>query len=163
MAVEELEAAGVERMDREAIDGFLRTQQSGILGLPGERAPYLIPMSYGYDGPDTLYFSFFLGPTSRKETLAAGADGARFLVYQADSTFTWQSVLLAGEIEPVPDGAGDELARLLGDAWRPALFSTDAFSRGARIYAFRISERSGLRHTGLPPALRRENETQRSE
>jgi nitroimidazol reductase NimA-like FMN-containing flavoprotein (pyridoxamine 5'-phosphate oxidase superfamily) len=158
MAVEELEAAGVRRMDREAIDGFLRSQQSGVLGLPGERAPYLIPMSYGYDGTDSLYFSFFLGPESRKEALAATADWARFLVYHADSTFTWQSVLLEGEIEPVPEGNGDQLAQLLGDAWRPALFSADAFSRGVRIYAFRITERSGLRHTGLPPGLRREGD-----
>ncbi len=155
MAVDELQAAGVERMDTAAIEAFVRSQKTGVLGLPAEQAPYLLPMSFGYDGEDRLYFSFFLGSGSRKETLAEGAQAARFLIYHADSMFTWESVLFEGTLSPVPEAEHEAIASVLADTWRPALFDADRFSGGVRVYALDVTERSGLRHTGLPPAFRR--------
>lgn len=157
MAVDELQAAGVERMDDEAIEGFLDSQKTGVLGLPGD-PPYLLPMSYGYDGEDRLFFSFFLGPTSQKEELADGASQARFLVYNADTMFAWDSVLLTGSLEPLPEDEWEAVTPYLEAVWRPTLFDAEQFSRGARIYTFDIDDRSGLRHTGLPPGFRREDQ-----
>ena len=92
MTVDELESHGLVRMDDAEIRGFLSTQGTGVLGLPGEEVPYMIPMSYGFDG-EALYFSYVLGSESRKAALTGEGTPARFLVYRADTTFNWESVL----------------------------------------------------------------------
>ena len=101
MTVDELESHGLVRMDDAEIRGFLSTQGTGVLGLPGEEVPYMIPMSYGFDG-EALYFSYVLGSESRKAALTGEGTPARFLVYRADTTFNWESVLASGVVEAVP-------------------------------------------------------------
>ena len=102
MTTEELKRYGLENMRREEIDAFLETQSLGVLGLPGERAPYLVPLSFAFDGESTLYFTYLLGDESEKERLTEATERARFLIYSADTLFNWESVLLEGTFDVVP-------------------------------------------------------------
>lgn len=153
MTVDELGPAGIERMSGREIDEFLASQGVGVLGLPAGDGPYLIPMSFGFDGEAALYFTFLVGGSSRKADLAEAAEVARFLVYSAASPFTWQSVVLTGAIESVPDDEFEDVARSMHNAWRPALFEDADLGPGVRVYRFVVGDRVGFKHTGLPPGF----------
>ena len=155
MTVDELESYGLVRMDDAETDGFLSSQSTGVLGLPGGEVPYLLPMSFGYDG-ESLYFTYVLGAESRKAALTGDGVPARFLVYRADTAFNWESVLLTGRVEPVPEGERDAVFESTTIAWRPDLFERAEAVETAELYRFRIEDRSGIKHTGLPPAFERE-------
>lgn len=45
-------------MDRESIDVFLHEQGVGVLSLTDGSEAYGIPISFGYDGEEDLYFVF---------------------------------------------------------------------------------------------------------
>lgn len=86
MGLEELEAYGMSRMDETAIGQFLSNQRVGVLGLPTDGTPYLVPLSFGFDGDSILYFTY-VGPDGRKEQLSTRAESASFLAYSADTVF----------------------------------------------------------------------------
>jgi len=152
MSLAELRSIGLEEMDEEAIRNFLTSQGTGVLGLPAEGPPYMLPMSFGYDG-SSLYFTFVLGADSRKEAMAEAAEVASFLVYQIDTVFQWQSVTVTGPIREVSEAKWEGLADLMETAWRPALFEDAELSRGVAVYELVVEEQSGVRHTGLPPGF----------
>lgn len=86
-------------MDDDQIGDFLTQQGVGILGLPDEEFPYLVPLSFGYDGDSAVYFVYLLfGTESRKEKLTEQAQRGRLLVYSAQSIHEWQSVTVTGDI-----------------------------------------------------------------
>jgi nitroimidazol reductase NimA-like FMN-containing flavoprotein (pyridoxamine 5'-phosphate oxidase superfamily) len=153
MTVENLTAAGVERMDTAEIEAFLSNQGLGVLGLDAGPVPYLLPMSFGY-GDGALYFTFLLNGESRKQTLAADADGAAFLVYDATTPFQWQSVVLTGTIERLPADEWDDFAGVMDNAWRPDVFET-AESTDVAVYRFAIDTQEGYKHSGLPAGFER--------
>ncbi|WP_435358662.1 pyridoxamine 5'-phosphate oxidase family protein [Haloarchaeobius sp. DFWS5] len=156
MTVDELEQYGLEQMADTAMNDFLSSHRTGVLGLAADDAPYLLPMSYGYDGERNLYFTYLLGPESTKQSLTETATSARFLVYDAQSPFTWESVLLRGVVELVPAAEWGDIESVLDEAWRPDLLETARTSGDidVLVYRFVVEERSGIRHTGLPEALR---------
>jgi nitroimidazol reductase NimA-like FMN-containing flavoprotein (pyridoxamine 5'-phosphate oxidase superfamily) len=146
MSVDEIRESSTGRMSDAAIGKLLTDQGVGVLGLADDDLPYLIPMSFGYDGDQSLYFVFLLfGADSRKETLADRNDRARFLVYAADSMHDWRSVSLTGRIEAVDDDWG-ELRDAMENAWHPSLFSSASPMRGVRGYQFRIEEWTGIQN-----------------
>lgn len=153
MALEDLAEYGVERMDDAAIHAFLTSQGTGVLGLPTDGAPSLLPMSFGYDGTDRLYFTFVVGSGSEKHELSRRAEHAAFLVYRADTPFTWQSVRLTGRVEPVPDEDVGAVADAMSNAWHPDLFEQAAREVEVALFQFVVEERSGIRQTGLPPGF----------
>ncbi|MFC6939768.1 pyridoxamine 5'-phosphate oxidase family protein [Salinirubellus sp. GCM10025818] len=152
MTVDELESHGLVRMDDGEIRGFLSSQSTGVLGLPGEEAPYMIPMSYGFDG-ESLYFTYVLGSESRKAELTSENGIARFLVYRADTAFNWQSVLLSGVVEAVPGTEHDDVLEAVQVAWRPELFERAGETEAVELYRFRVEDWTGIKHTGLPPGF----------
>lgn len=154
MTLSELEAYGIREMDEDSVDDCLSAQSTGVLGLPGEQAPYLLPLSYAFDGQNRLYFTYVLGESSRKGELTAQADLARFLVYEAETPFQWQSVLLTGRLEFVPEEQRPEIRHVLAEAWRPNTLETAATSGGVEVYEFVVRERSGIEQNGLAPEFR---------
>lgn len=158
MSIDELREYGLAEMDDSEIQGFLSSQKTGVLGLPEENGPYLLPLSFGYDGDSRLYFTYLLGSTSRKERLSGSADAASFLVFKVDTMYNWESVLLSGTIAPVPESEWDDLEEVLNDAWRPSLFETATLSGAVKVYEFRIDDRTGIKHQGLPPAFEPDDE-----
>lgn len=133
-------------MDGEEMRAFLTEQGVGVLGLLDEEVPYLVPLSFGFDGESTLYFVFLLfGSESRKERLAGRTRRGRFLVYSATSVHEWRSVSLVGDLEVVPDDEWPALRAAMENAWYPDLFSAADPMRGIEGYRFRIDEWSGIR------------------
>lgn len=149
MSISELKEFGIEAMDDAEVRDFLDDQSLGVLGLPGDGEPYLIPLSFAFDGDSSLFFTYLLGSESRKERLTDRAETASFLVYHAETMFDWHSVLLTGRFEKVPPSDWGGMADLLGEAWRPEVFRTASTSRHIAIYEFEIVESSGIKHTGL--------------
>ena len=153
MTLDELTDFGMHEMTDEEVEGFLSSQSMGTLGLPTEAEPYLLPMSYGYDGGPRLYFYFVVGNGSRKAELANQAESAAFLVYSAETAFNWQSVGLTGTIRELPEDSRGDIDETAMPTWRPELFETASESLETQIYEFRIKELTGVRHTGLPPGF----------
>lgn len=153
MTGDTLEAAGLEPMADDDVENFLRSQRFGILGLPTDGAPYMVPISYGYDG-DALYFTFIGGPESQKRALMRESDAASFLVTDVSSMFNWESVVLTGRPERVPESEWTELADVLDGVWRPEVFEAALESEDIAIVRFDVEDRNGIRHTGLPEGFR---------
>lgn len=159
MTVTELQKYGLEAMDDEEIDAFLTNQNHGVLGLPTDGAPYLLPMAFAFDGDSSLYFAFFVGEESEKVRLADQADEAAFLVYSPDSVFYWESVKMRGSISrptesEISDGALD------GSTWKLDIFEQADTAGETVVYRFEIEDRTGFKSTGVPPGMKdkRENE-----
>jgi nitroimidazol reductase NimA-like FMN-containing flavoprotein (pyridoxamine 5'-phosphate oxidase superfamily) len=150
MTIETLIASGVEAMDREEIRQFLSNQGFGVLGLTAEEVPYMLPMSFGYDGEDRLYFTYVIDEDSEKERLTAEADRAAFLVYDAPAAFQWQSVALTGTINHLPPDRWDEFQAVRANAWQPDIFKDAEAEATVRVYQFHIEDQEGYKHTGLP-------------
>jgi hypothetical protein len=150
MTVDELGDYGAKRMTDEEIDGYLASQSVGVLGLPTDGAPSMRPMSFGYDGSKTVYFLYLLGDESRKRELSDRTETARFLVYSAEATFNWRSVLLAGRLSDVPDSERATAEEALSGAWRPDVLERALASEATALYRFEIDDRTGIKHLGLP-------------
>jgi len=153
MSIDELGEFGLERMDDDAIGGFLSSRGVGVLALPDDDGAYQIPMSYDYDDESALYFTYQVGEESRKRELSDAAGSADFLVYEADTAYNWECVQLSGSIEAVPESRRDAVREELDGAWRPAVLDDADLSAGVALYEFQIEDRSGVRHTGLPPGF----------
>lgn len=154
MSVDQLQEYGLEVMDDDEIREFLSAKSTGVLGLPAEPAPYMIPMSYAFDGDAEVYFTYLLGSDSRKETLSDRTDQARFLVYDVETMFNWQSVLLTGELVEIPEEEWGDIEEILTNAWRPELFQTAGAGGTVKVYGLRTETMEGIRHTGLAPGFR---------
>ncbi|WP_276273734.1 pyridoxamine 5'-phosphate oxidase family protein [Haloarcula litorea] len=153
MTVDALAEFGLDRLSDDEVRDFLATQRMGVLGLDADDVPYLVPLSFGYDGDRTLYFTFVGGPESRKRTLIETARRARFLTYAAQSPFNWESVLLTGTVDEVPESDWDDLAAVFETAWRPAVVKEAGAAGDVSVVRFDVDEWTGIKHTGLPPGL----------
>lgn len=153
MTVEALEALGMERMTDDEVESYLSGHSQGVLGLATEEAPYLLPMSYGYDGGESVYFFFIQNDESQKADLAAAVEIASFLVYSVETMFSWRSVQLSGTLHQLSDERRSDLTEAQMPGWRPELFEQASEIEGTGIYEFSIEEWTGYKHTGLPPGL----------
>lgn len=153
MTVEGLQEFGLEEMSDEQIRNFLANRGVGVLGLPAEEVPYMLPMSFGYDGDSRLYFSYFLGTDSRKRELSERTETARFLVYSADSPFFWESVALVGTLTEIPEADWEDYEAALENAWHLDLFKKAESAGELRLYEFAIRSQRGFTYTGIPPGL----------
>lgn len=117
----------------------------GTLAFPTDDLPYVLPISFGYDGSSTLYFVFLLfGPESRKEELANETERGRFLVYHAESMYSWRSVSLTGHIRTVDADEWNDLQDAMENAWQSNIFSAAHPMRGIEGYRFEIKSWSGI-------------------
>lgn len=149
MSIAEISESDGKHMDQNEIDQFLYEQGVGVLALADEDLPYILPLSFGYDGDACLYFTYLLfGEQSKKEDLSDRAEKARFLVYAAESMYEWRSVLLTGTLGEVPREEWDELQTAMENAWHPSLFSAASPMRGVKGYQFSITDQSSVKHVG---------------
>lgn len=150
MTVDELSKHGVERMSEAEIRAFLSAQRVGVLGLPAGDVPYMIPISYGFDGEENLYFRYVVGDTSQKGLVSEETTVASFLVFDTSTDTEWTSVALEGTLSRVQD---DELDETLEAEWRPQALKEAATSETTRVYRFWIQNETGIRHSALPPGM----------
>lgn len=154
MTIDQLTEYGLKRMDDEEIREVLSSHSTGVLGLPTEGVPYMLPLSYGFDGESKLFFTYLLGESSRKNALTDRAGRGRFLVYSIQTSFRWQSVLLTGDLTAVPEEEWAEIEAVARNAWRPNTLQTATTSAGVDVYEFTISDQTGIEQTGLAPEFR---------
>lgn len=150
MTVNDLDKIGVKQMDDAEIREFLTTEGVGVLGLATEGPPYMLPISFDFDGDSTLHFTFVIGDSSRKTMVSRRAETARFLVYDDELQSDWRSVLLTGSIDAVPSEDWDAVLKQLDNAWRPVVFQEAQYAIDVDIFAFSIEEQHGIKHGGLP-------------
>lgn len=153
MTIDELTEYGMQRMDEEEIETYLELHNLGVLALSTDDAPYLLPMSYGYDGDSRLYFTYILGKESRKAELSNAVGRASFLVYRAETMFHWRSVVLVGSLRELSESERTDLSDSELPAWRPELLEAASESIETGIFEFLVEERSGLKHTITPPGF----------
>jgi nitroimidazol reductase NimA-like FMN-containing flavoprotein (pyridoxamine 5'-phosphate oxidase superfamily) len=146
-----LAESSTDLMSDDQIREFLLEQGVGVLALAGAGVPYVLPMSFGYDGGRTLYFRFLLfGDETRKETLSDRAGRASFTTYSVESKFEWRSVILTGELRAVPDSERDALREATENAWHPNLFSSATPKRGIEGYRLDVDEWTGIWNRSSP-------------
>jgi len=163
MTVDGLAEYGMEPMTDANIRSFLSTRSVGVLGLPTDDLPMLRPLSFWFDGSDTLYFVYVLGDLSEKYDLSQQVDRARFLVYSAETPFNWRSVILTGSISEVPESEHAALLAEMEIRWRPDIFERASVSEPTAVYRFEIIEQTGIKHLGLPPGLEKPSASDQSD
>lgn len=132
-------------MDEGEIDDVLTEVGVGVLSMSAERVPYGVPLSFGYDGDDTLYF-VFLGATTelRKETYAQRSDVASFTAFDIDPDGSWRSVIVAGPLDRISverwDGAREAM---IDNAYQSNLLAERELQENPNVWALETRERSG--------------------
>lgn len=132
-------------MEDAEIDRLLAESGVGVLSMCSDGVPYGIPLSFGYDRPDRIYF-LFVGRSDelQKETYAEQAEVVSFLVYDIRSIATWRSVIATGTLEPI---GADEWATaretMVDNAFRGDLFSGVDPSADPNAWVLEIDAKTG--------------------
>ena len=140
-------------MAEQAVREFLASHSVGVLGLATDGAPSLRPMSFWFDGEEHLYMLYVLGPDSRKAALSDRDEPARFLVYSAETPFSWRSVLATGQLREVPGEEADSVRESLEEVWRPEAFRAVVERGETAVYELAVEDWTGLESSGLPPGF----------
>jgi len=134
-----------QRMTDDQIDQLLREEGVGVLSLADEGVPYGIPMSFGYDGDDRLYFLFAgHSEAGRKVSYAERSELASFLAYDVTSAGEWRSAVVSGPFERIVIDEWDRAREAMADnAFRPQLLESVNAAENPRVWALAVEEKSG--------------------
>ncbi|MEY7850557.1 pyridoxamine 5'-phosphate oxidase family protein [Natrarchaeobius sp. A-rgal3] len=125
------------------VDAFLARHETGVLSLARTDEPYAIPISYGYDGDDRLFYMRMVStPESEKRTFLESDPGARLVVYDERES-TYRSVIATGTLENIPPSelTPDQIAQY-GDAKRPLFEIWAEGKRDLDIELYRLTPES---------------------
>lgn len=135
---------GIQLADHE-IDEVLTDVGVGVLSMSADGVPYGVPLSFGYDGDDRLYFLFLDASSElRKEALAEECDEASFTTFDINPDGSWRSVIVAGPLDRITHDEWD-VAReaMVGNAYKSNLFSDHEIQDNPNVWALETAERSG--------------------
>ncbi len=107
-------------MDAAAIDDFLGHHETGVLSLARTDEPYSIPISYGYDDDNRVFYMRLVStPESEKRAFLDTSPSARLVVYDEQAS-SYRSVIATGTLENIPPAelTPSQIAQY-GDAKRP--------------------------------------------
>jgi len=132
-------------MNNAGIDEVLTETGIGVLSMSEGGEPYGVPLSFGYDGNDRLYFVFLGASTElRKEAYAEQASVASFTTFDVDPDGSWRSVIVAGPLDRITIDEWDVAREALADnAYRSNLFSDHEIQENPNVWALEIRDRSG--------------------
>ncbi|WP_339104742.1 pyridoxamine 5'-phosphate oxidase family protein [Haloterrigena salinisoli] len=102
------------------IDDFLGQHETGVLSLARTDDPYAIPISYGYDDAERVFYMRLVStPESEKREFLESSPAARLVVYDEQDS-TYRSVIATGNLEDIPPAelTPDQIAQY-GEAKRP--------------------------------------------
>jgi hypothetical protein len=141
------------RMDDDEVNELLTELGFGVLSMTDGETPYGVPLSFGFDGDDRLFFRF-TAPSSegRKLTFAERSARGSFLAYRVRGPDYWHSVLAEGPLDRITTDEWDAAREAMADnAWEPALFDGPRSDRereeNPRVWALRIDRRGGRKVT----------------
>ena len=132
-------------MDDSEIDDALTEIGTGVLSMSADGVPYGVPLSFGYDGDDGLYF-VFLGATAelRKETYAAAADVASFTAFDVGPDGSWRSVIVSGPLDRITTEEWDHAREaMLDNAYQSNLLAEHELQENPNVWTLDVQERSG--------------------
>ncbi len=102
------------------VDEFLGHRETGVLSLARADDPYAIPISYGFDEENRVFYMRLVStPDSEKRSFLESTPLARLVIYdEAESSY--QSVIANGTLESIEPSelTPDQIAQY-GDARRP--------------------------------------------
>lgn len=107
-------------MTDEGIDDFLAGHETGVLSLARTDEPYAIPISYGYDDENRVFYMRLVStPESEKREFLGSSPDSRLVVYDETGS-TYRSVIAVGTLENIDpaDLTPDQIAQY-GEAKRP--------------------------------------------
>jgi nitroimidazol reductase NimA-like FMN-containing flavoprotein (pyridoxamine 5'-phosphate oxidase superfamily) len=132
-------------MQSAEIDRLFESVGFGVLSLTRAGRPYGLPMSFGFDGEDRLYFGFVgHSDQGRKISYAEDSDWASFLAYDITSPADWRSAIAEGTIDRVRQHGWDAAREAMADnAFKPDLLSSVDRQRDPRVWVLEIEERAG--------------------
>ncbi len=135
---------GIE-LDKPAIDDVLNTVGVGVLSMSAGDVPYGVPLSFGYDGADSLYFLFLDASTEhRKELYAERSDRASFTALDSNPDGSWRSVIVAGPLDRIIIDEWDEAREAMAaNAYQSNLLSKYELQENPNVWSLEIQERSG--------------------
>jgi hypothetical protein len=159
MSSEQLTDLDGYHMDRESAKAMLASAGVGVLSLSADGESYALPMSFGYDGGERLYFVFLeAGERSLKTEFADETARACVTVYETGGeeseagTDGWASVVAKGPVRRAETDEWNALRSALADnAWHPSLFSGASPTGGLTGYVLRIDELTGRHGGGYDP------------
>ncbi len=124
----------IEKLLRTALVGRIACCGHGVDG--GDGRPYVVPLSYGYDG-DAIYAHSGLG---RKIRFMRAQPLVSFEVDRADASDRWRSVIADGVYEEILDQ--EERARALRIVY-PEPQPVPELAQETIIYRIRLTAKSG--------------------
>ncbi|MFA9425562.1 pyridoxamine 5'-phosphate oxidase family protein [Natronorubrum sp. A-ect3] len=107
-------------MTATAIDDFLGHHETGVLSLARTDEPYSIPISYGYDDDNRVFYMRLVSTLeSEKRAFLDTSPSARLVVYDEQAS-SYRSVIATGTLENIPPAelTPSQIAQY-GDAKRP--------------------------------------------
>lgn len=137
-------------MSRSEIDDFLSDHETGALSLAREEEPYSIPISYGYDATDRVFYMRLVStPDSQKRRFLASGPESRLVVYDGNDDGTlYRSVVAAGTLEEVdPASLSVQQIEQYGEAKRPLfeIWGKEKDDLDIQLYRLDPDELSGRR------------------
>jgi hypothetical protein len=132
-------------MDESGIDDLLTEAGVGVLSMAADGVPYGVPLSFGYDGEDHLYFLFVGHSTElRKETYAERSPQASFAVFDVESDGRWRSVVASGPIDRITPQRWDAAREAMADnAFESNLLAEYDIDENPNVWALEMDERAG--------------------
>jgi nitroimidazol reductase NimA-like FMN-containing flavoprotein (pyridoxamine 5'-phosphate oxidase superfamily) len=83
-------------------DRLLAQHETGVLSLAAEDVPYAIPVSYGYDADERLFYLRLVAtPGSEKAQFLDGDPRARLVVQESEGD-SYHSVIATGRLVEIP-------------------------------------------------------------
>lgn len=132
-------------VDDTEVDDVLTEMGVGVLSMSAEGVPYGVPLSFGYDGEERLYFVFIDASTElRKERYAEQATVASFTTFDIDPDGSWRSVIVAGSLDRISIDEWDVAREAMADnAYQSNLFSEYELQENTNVWALTVEKRSG--------------------
>lgn len=134
-----------DQMDESGIQNLLTEQGVGVLSMANDGVPYGIPLSFGYDGEEYIYF-LFVGYSEdwRKVTFAEQSDEVSFLVFDVESDERWRSAIVTGSLDRItPDRWGPAREAMTDNAYRPNLLREFDEQGDPHVWGLEIESMAG--------------------
>jgi len=132
-------------MDESSVDKALTGIGVGVLSMTADGVPYGVPLSFGYDGADGLYF-LFVGRSAelRKVTFAEQSRQASFAAFDLEPGGSWRSVIVAGPLDRITPAEWDVAREAMADnAFEADLLAEYEFGESPNVWKLETRERSG--------------------
>ncbi|WP_459191660.1 pyridoxamine 5'-phosphate oxidase family protein [Halosimplex sp. J119] len=140
-------------MDEGEVDEFLGSGGTGVLALStlGDEPPDAVPVSYGYDSSDSVFY-FRISIGHEDDPLELADRPVTFVVYGAGSEDDrWRSVVARGRLEDTDEqGVGTDV---LAEMERVDIPLVDVFEEPLRMVAFDFFRLDPAELTGRTESL----------